>query len=98
MLRPSIPLLLCVALGAASGADPLRLDPAATAAASATRASTTALTSSMDVLDDTRPLTIGDKVSLRVVEERKPPIEAVVTDSGDLEVPLIGRVRARGKT
>ncbi len=52
----------------------------------------------MDVLDDSRPLTIGDKVSLRVVEEHKPAVEVSVTDSGDLEVPLIGRVKARGKT
>jgi polysaccharide export outer membrane protein len=98
MLRSPIPLLLCLALSAASGADLVRLDPAATAAAAAGRLSPTALTSSMDVLDNTRPLTIGDKVSLRVVEERKPPVEAFVTDSGDLEVPLIGRVKARGKT
>jgi protein involved in polysaccharide export with SLBB domain len=95
MPRSPIPLLLCVALSAAGGADPVRLDPSATAAQ---RASATALTSSMDVLDDTRPLTVGDKVSLRVVEEHKPPVETYVTDSGDLEVPLIGRVKARGKT
>jgi polysaccharide export outer membrane protein len=98
MFRLPIPLLLCLAFSAAWGADPVRLDPQAAAAAAARRSNTTALTSSMDVLDDTRPLTIGDKVSLRVVEERKPPVETFVTDAGDLEVPLIGRVKARGKT
>lgn len=98
MFRSSIPLLFCMALSAGWAADPVRLDPQALAAANASRTSTTALTSSMDVLDDTRPLAVGDKVSLRVVEERKPPVEVFVTDSGDLEVPLIGRVKARGKT
>lgn len=95
MLRSSLPLLLCLALHSGWAADPLRLDPQAAAAA---RTSAVAQTSSMDVLDDTRPLTIGDKVSLRVVEEHKPAVEALITDSGDLEVPLIGRVKARGKT
>jgi protein involved in polysaccharide export with SLBB domain len=97
MLRSLIPLFLCLALNAAWAADP-RLDPQATAAAAASRTTPTALTSSMDVLDDTRPLTVGDKVSLRVVEEHKPLVEVYVTDSGDVEVPLIGRVKARGKT
>ncbi|HEV7406429.1 MAG TPA: polysaccharide biosynthesis/export family protein [Chthoniobacteraceae bacterium] len=98
MLRSFIPFFLSLALGAAWAADPIRLDPQAAAAAAASRTIPASLTSSMDVLDDTRPLTIGDKVSLRVVEEHKPAIEAYVTDSGDLEVPLIGRVKARGKT
>jgi polysaccharide export outer membrane protein len=98
MLRSFIPLLFCLALSAAWAADPVRLDPQAAAAAALSRTSQTALTSSMEVLDDTRALTVGDKVSLRVIEEHKPPIEAYVTDSGDLEVPLIGRVKARGKT
>lgn len=61
-------------------------------------ANTVALTNSMDVLDDKRPLSSGDRVSLRIVEERKPPVDLVVTDSGEMEVPLIGRVAARGKT
>lgn len=94
MLRSLLPLFLCLALHATWAADPPRLDPQA----AANRSSATAFTSSMDVLDDTRPLTIGDKVSLRVIEERKPPVEIFVTDSGDIEVPLIGRVKARGKT
>lgn len=59
---------------------------------------TVALTTSMEVLDDKRQLGIGDRVSLRIVEDRKPPVELVVTDSGEMEVPLIGRVGARGKT
>jgi protein involved in polysaccharide export with SLBB domain len=55
-------------------------------------------TTSMEVLDDKRPLRVGDRLSMRVVEDRKPPTPLVVTDSGEVEVPLIGRVMAKGKT
>lgn len=55
-------------------------------------------TTSMEVLDDKRPLRVGDRLSMRVVEDRKPPIPLSVTDSGEVEVPLIGRVSAKGKT
>jgi polysaccharide export outer membrane protein len=60
--------------------------------------SAVANTTSMDVLDDKRPLQKGDRLSMRVVEDRKPPISLIVTDSGEVEVPLIGRVQAKGKT
>jgi protein involved in polysaccharide export with SLBB domain len=52
----------------------------------------------MEVLDDKRPLEIGDRLSMRVVEDRKDPVGLIVTDSGEVEVPLIGRVPAKGKT
>jgi len=52
----------------------------------------------MDALDDKRALAIGDKLSFRIVEDQKPPIELTVTDSGEVEAPLIGRVSATGKT
>jgi protein involved in polysaccharide export with SLBB domain len=61
-------------------------------------ASTVAYTNSMDVLDDRRPLGVGDRVSFRVVEDRKEPIALTVTDSGEMEIPLIGRVSATNKT
>lgn len=60
--------------------------------------SAVANTTSMEVLDDKRPLQIGDRISERVVEDRKPPVSLIVTDSGEVEVPLIGRVMAKGKT
>jgi len=52
----------------------------------------------MDVLNDTTKLGAGDRVSFRVVEDRHEPITLVVTDSGEMEVPLIGRVKALDKT
>jgi protein involved in polysaccharide export with SLBB domain len=60
--------------------------------------STVALTTSMEVLNDSVKLGIGDRVSLRIIEERRVPISLLVTDSGEMEVPLIGRVIAKGKT
>ena len=55
-------------------------------------------TTSMDVLDNARKLGSGDRLSYRVVQERRPPLPLTVTDSGEVEVPLIGRVHASGRT
>lgn len=52
----------------------------------------------MEVLDSTRRLGAGDRLSYRVVEERREPVGLTVADSGEVEVPLIGRVRASGRT
>jgi protein involved in polysaccharide export with SLBB domain len=57
-----------------------------------------AATTSMEVLDDSRHLGTGDRLSYRVVEERRPPVGLTVADSGEVEVPLIGRVKASGRT
>ena len=53
---------------------------------------------STDSLDDKRKLTIGDRVSYRVLEDKNPAVSLLVTDAGDVEVPLLGRVSAAGKT
>lgn len=55
-------------------------------------------TNSMEVLDSTRRLGAGDRLSYRVVQERHDPVGLMVADSGEVEVPLIGRVPAAGKT
>jgi polysaccharide export outer membrane protein len=73
-----------------------RTSPSSGAGVSA--ANTVAYTNSMEVLDDKRVLGIGDIVSFRVVEDRKDPTPLAVRDSGEMEVPLIGRVPAAGKT
>src|SRR4051812_26506472 len=103
ILRNGWPLVVLslgtVTLRGAEPGAPLRAEAQpAPAPPSGARSSTIAFTNSMDVLDNKRPLGVGDRVSLRVVEDRKPPIETYVTDSGDMEVPLIGRVKAQGKT
>ena len=55
-------------------------------------------TNSMDALDDTYRLAIGDRISFRIEEDEDDPKPLTVTDSGDLEVPYIGRFSAAGKT
>jgi protein involved in polysaccharide export with SLBB domain len=55
-------------------------------------------TNDMDALDDTYRLAIGDHISFRIEEDEDDPKELTVTDSGDLEVPYIGRYPAAGKT
>ncbi len=59
---------------------------------------TVGLTTSMDVLNDTTKLGKGDVVSYRVVQDGKDPIALRVGDSGEMEVPMIGRVQADGRT
>lgn len=60
--------------------------------------SAAAYTTSMEVLNSTTKLGARDRVNFRIVEDRREPITLVVTDSGEMEVPLIGRVNAAGKT
>lgn len=57
-----------------------------------------AVTNAMDALDDKHKLSIGDRLSFRIVEDEEDPRPLVVSDLGDLEVPYIGRYPALGKT
>lgn len=50
------------------------------------------------VLDDKYKLSPGDKLSFQILEDRDPPKSLVITDSGELDVPYIGRVVAVDKT
>ena len=60
--------------------------------------SAVATTTSMDNLDNSRELLIGDVLSFRIVEDEKEVTKIVVTDSGEIDVPYIGLVPAKGKT
>jgi protein involved in polysaccharide export with SLBB domain len=55
-------------------------------------------TNSMDALDDKHKLAIGDRLSFRIIEDEEDPKPLFVTDSGDLEVPYIGRFPAVDRT
>jgi protein involved in polysaccharide export with SLBB domain len=52
----------------------------------------------MEALDVKHKLAIGDVLSFRIVEDEEDPRRLIVTDSGELEVPYIGRFTAVGKT
>jgi protein involved in polysaccharide export with SLBB domain len=94
LLLASVCLISLALDGHSQNANPSSDGPASVAGA----LSTVALTTSMEVLNDSVKLGIGDRVSLRIIEERRVPISLFVTDSGEMEVPLIGRVVAKGKT
>ncbi len=49
-------------------------------------------------LDDRHRLAVGDRISLRIVEDEDEPRPLLVTDSGEIEVPYIGRRTAAGRT
>ena len=70
-------------------------NPSAPAAVSNTNP-TTAL--SGYVGDDKYKLRAGDKVSLQITEDKEPPKSLVVADSGELDIPYVGRVMAADKT
>ncbi len=53
---------------------------------------------SMDKIDDKRPLIVGDVINFRVVEDHEAPRSLPLNDSGEIEVPLLGRIPAAGKT
>jgi polysaccharide export outer membrane protein len=56
-------------------------------------------TNSMSVLDDKKKLGANDSISFRVVEDRDNESQRLrVNDNGELEVPYVGLVPARGKS
>jgi protein involved in polysaccharide export with SLBB domain len=55
-------------------------------------------TNAMAALDDKHKLAIGDRLSFRIEEDQEEPKPLMVTDSGELEVPYLGRFPAEGKT
>jgi len=80
-----------------SNAPPGAVNPPATAAF--TNVVSTAPTSlSGYVPNDKYLLRVGDKISLQILEDRDLPKSLVVADSGEVDVPYVGRVQAKDKT
>lgn len=50
------------------------------------------------LLDDRHKLSPGDKLSFQVLEDRDDAKPLLVTDSGELDVPYVGRVKVAGRT
>ena len=76
----------------------LEAAPITNTAVEAANLSQTGGSNSAAVLDDKHKLAIGDRLSFRITEDEEDPKPLFVTDSGDLEVPYIGRVPAENKT
>jgi protein involved in polysaccharide export with SLBB domain len=93
--------LFMAGLSAGSAHSETTLTPAtpdAAAAPATPEVDTAGLINSMDALNDDRKLSIGDRISYRVIEEQKDPVSLTITDSGELAVPLLGLFPAAGKT
>lgn len=78
--------------------------PTDAAPAAGSDAPNTSAFSTMATLDDKRKLALGDRLSFRIAEDLEDPKEPpdpkpiFVTDSGDVELPYLGRFPALGKT
>jgi len=70
----------------------------AIASASSTTNSLTASDADRYIADDKYKLRIGDKISFQILEDRDAPKSLLIADSGELDVPYIGRVTATDKT
>ncbi|MFN0079217.1 MAG: polysaccharide biosynthesis/export family protein [Prosthecobacter sp.] len=57
-----------------------------------------AVLTSMDVLDDKQPISPGDKVSVRILEDRREALQQRVAVTGEIQAPYVGLITARGKT
>jgi polysaccharide export outer membrane protein len=92
--------LAFAATGSVPAADSIskNSDAGGMTSAAATNVSAAAFASSVDVLDDKYHLVIGDQLSFRIIEDEGDPVVLAITDSGDLQVPYLGRYPAAGKT
>jgi protein involved in polysaccharide export with SLBB domain len=61
-------------------------------------ATATTSTNRFNVVDDNYRLSVGDQLSFQIIEDEEDPKGLTVMDSGDLQVPYIGRYPAVGKT
>jgi protein involved in polysaccharide export with SLBB domain len=93
-------MVILLAAGRLAATDP----PAAASPAPAAPATNRLLQAPADAsvgtnaLDDKYKMAIGDILSFQIVEDEEDPRSLTVMDSGDLQVPYIGRYAAVGKT
>jgi polysaccharide export outer membrane protein len=90
--------LAAVVLLLSCGPIPLSAQNAVSAIAPAATNPAVVSASGEYALDEKHKLAAGDKLSFRIVEDREAPKSLLVTDSGELDVPYIGRVMATDKT
>ena len=63
-----------------------------------TTATSAARSDIMSTLNDTQKLNVGDPLLYRVVEDKEDPTPLVVLETGEMDVPFLGRTQAVGKT
>lgn len=57
-----------------------------------------AMLTSMDVLDNNRPISPGDTISIRILEDRREALQQKVAVTGEVQAPYVGLISARGRT
>src|SRR5690242_15048636 len=100
LLALLVGLLLLAAPGVLKAAQPPMTNAVTgdiTTPASGTN-SPSAATNAFNVLDDKYHLSIGDQLSFQILEDEDPPVQLVVSDSGNIQVPYIGLYPAVGRT
>jgi len=106
MLILLLPAIFCQV---APGQSPFTHDPLSGATSPATNLAVTtenAVTTNVAptteggpyALDEKHKLAVGDKISFQIIEDRDPAKSLTVTDSGELDMPYVGRVVALSKT
>ena len=93
-------VLLLVAGGRAAEFSEVEASGRATAATNCPAAGTNTVPVGLSgyVPDDKYKLRAGDRVALQILEDRDPPKSLALADSGELDVPYIGRVVAKDKS
>jgi protein involved in polysaccharide export with SLBB domain len=97
MKEPMLALFI-LAAPVALAQNPSTNTPAVSAVPSTNAMPAEPTTLSGYVPDDKYRLRAGDKVSLQIMEDRDLPKSLLVADSGELDVPYVGRVAATDKT
>jgi polysaccharide biosynthesis/export protein len=72
--------------------------PAPAAVPTGNIARSAAMLNSMNDLDDSQVIQSGDRISMRVVEDRREPQQMLVGATGEVYAPHIGLVKAEGRT
>ncbi len=91
-------LLLVVAVATAQSPPPGNTPSVALTASTNAPVAPSPTSLSGYVPDDKYKLRTGDKISLQILEDRDLPKSLLVADSGEVDVPYVGRVAATDKT
>lgn len=90
-------VMACVLVFSIAGCNSTQ--PGKSGAVQASSGVTSNSVSSANVLDESGPrLTSGDRVSVRIQEDKEEPKLLTISDSGELEAPHVGRLQVKNKS
>jgi len=98
MMKFWVAILVLVGVEARAQLPPASNAPPVSLLGATNPAAVTPASLSGYVPDDKYKLRVGDRVSLQILEDRDAPRSLLVADSGELDVPYVGRVAATDKT